>query len=129
MYFSICAPQSVVIPTPAGPVTLQFRVNAQDTSLVEIHAVGASPDGIDGTHILTFKRNGGAQDQTFTPAEQPALKDDGPVPTVPGTPIPAAKPYASVDDDAVRGDDWKPVPMASSPGVKPKPSVDTKPAA
>ncbi len=110
MYFSIAAPQSVTVPTPAGPVTIEFRVNPADSSLVEIHVKGASPDGIDGTHTLTFKRNGTASDQTFTPVERPA---GAPLPVgkqlsedIPGTPVPVPPvPYASVNDGAVRGTD------------------------
>lgn len=90
--FSISAPQNVTL--PSGRV-ISFRVNAQDTSLVEMHI----PD-TDGTHILTFKRNGGAQDQTFVGR--------------PETPKPLAG-YKSVDDDAVRDQPKKPEPIASKP--------------
>ncbi len=112
MYFSISAPQSVAIPSPGGPITLEFRVNPADSSLVEIHATGADKDGIDGTHILTFKRNGGAQDQTFvpTPAPETTVATNGPQADAssPTTSPASKKSYPSVDDDAVRADDWKP---------------------
>ncbi len=124
MYFSISAPQSVIIPSPGGPITLEFRVNATDSSLVEIHAIGADKDGIDGTHILTFKRNGTATDTTFTAAPAPVettvdnnkAQADASAPYTKGADKP---PFNSVDAEPVRADDWKP---SKSKG-------DSKPAA
>lgn len=123
MYFSISAPQSVTLPN--GQV-LHFRVNPVDTSLCELHVAGKR-DGEDGTHILTIKRNGIPVDDTFVatpdsataqPKTKAAAQPDGdPIPDP--TPMPEPPlPYASVNDGAVRTEP-----------AKPKPSVDTPPAA
>lgn len=133
MYFSIAAPQNV--PLPDGRV-LSFRVNPVDTSLVELHIAGADHNDAQGTHVLTFKRNGAAQDTQFVPTAQPALKED-----IPGTPVPVPPvPYAdapSVDEDAVRANSWPTQPpnkVRTSSG-QPAPDrgyktpVDDKPAA
>ena len=90
MYFSISAPQDVTLPD--GRV-LSFRVNAQDSSLCEMHIIGKDADDTPGTHILTFKRNGGPQETSFTP-----------VAAIPTQPAYADAP--SVDKDAVRADAW-----------------------
>lgn len=112
MYFSIAAPQNVTLPD--GQV-LSFRVNAQDSSLVEIHIIGADGNDVPGTHILTFKRNGSPSDTQFVAApkqdQQPAYKTSAePDEDIPGTPVPVPPvPYAdspSVDQDAVRANSW-----------------------
>ncbi len=116
MYFSISAPQQVTLPD--GTV-LSFRVNAQDSSLCEIHIVGKDGEDVAGTHILTFKRNGGPSDTTLvaTPQIAPAA-----------APAPAKPAYKSVDDDAVRADDWS---GSGKPPAKPADKIygDNKPAA
>ena len=90
MYFSISAPQNVTLPDGS---LLSFRVNATDSSLVEMHILGKDKNDVAGTHILTFKRNGGPQETSFTPVA--AIKEQ---PAYAGAP--------SVDKDAVRADAW-----------------------
>lgn len=72
-YFAIAAPQTVVLP---NGLTLDFRIDPQDSSIVEIHLRGLSLDGQQGTYIMPFKRNGSPAGRTeFIPtpdAPQPA---------------------------------------------------------
>ncbi len=118
MYFSISAPQQVTLPD--GQV-LSFRVNAQDSSLCEIHIVGVDGNDVAGTHVLTFKRNGAPSDTQFIPVpkpiEQPAYKTgptDAEIEAKKQADLKVADaPYASVNKDAVRADDWKNDPKAS----------------
>ncbi len=115
MYFSISAPQQVTLPTDP-PVTLSFRVNSADSSLVEIHIVGANDEDVAGTHILTFKRNGAPSDTVFVPTPE------APKPATPTTAEVEAKKQADLKvADA---------PYTTSSGVygsNSKPSVDSKP--
>jgi hypothetical protein len=93
MFFAI-APQQVAL--PSGD-TLDFRVNPADTSLVEIHIAGH-----DGTHVLTFKRNGAYASSEFIPTDKPVAELAPPTePPPPSNPLVG---YKSVDDDAVRTD-------------------------
>ncbi len=110
MYFSIAAPQQVILPD--GRV-LSFRVNGQDSSLCEIHVIEEEAGGVAGTHILTFKRNGGPQDTAF--AATPQIE--------PAPPVAPLEGYKSVDDDAVRTD------KAASLNLPKGAPVDAKPAA
>lgn len=119
MYFSIAAPQIITLPDGTN---LSFRVNPADSSLVELHIVGVDGNDVPGTHVLTFKRNGGPNDTFFIPTAQ----------------IDEQPPYKSVNDDAVRADGWKELPVrevydsSAPPEVRGKPvaePVDTKPAA
>lgn len=100
MYFSISAPQNLTLPD--GQI-LSFRVNAQDSSLCEMHIVGVDGNDVAGTHVLTFKRNGGPQDTAFVPAEQP--KEQPAYKDAPDE-RPAYADAPSVDKDAVRGNSW-----------------------
>ncbi len=111
MYFSIAAPQQVTLPD--GTV-LSFRVNAQDSSLCEIHVLGVDGNDAAGTHILSFKRNGSPADTTFVATPK------APGPPQPKEVAPLAG-FKSVDDDAVRTDASAPTPPAEP--------VDTPPAA
>lgn len=87
-YFSIAAPQTVVLP---DGTQLHFRINPADSSLVEIHLAGEH-NGETGTHIVTFKRNGGQTGKLeFVPVEAPKSN--------PAQPLAG---YKSVNDDAVR---------------------------
>ncbi len=123
MYFSISAPQNVTLPD--GQV-LSFRVNAVDSSLVEIHVLGTNDKDEDGTRILTFKRNGAPSDTTFVPVEKPketAVDTKGPTADASAADAkPPAKPYPSVDKDAVRADDWQ-----TTRDMTGKPQVDSSP--
>ncbi len=113
-YFSIAAPQTVPIytadkdgETPA--IVLDFRINAANSALVEIHVKGlpCSDDGeTEGTNVLTFNRNGGFVSAQFVPK-----------PVAPDEPAPLAG-YKSVDDDAVRNK-----PDATSLSPVPKGSI------
>lgn len=121
MYFSIAAPQVITLP---DGTQLSFRVNPADTALVELHIVGVDGNDVPGTHVLTFKRNGGPNDTSFVPTaqidEQPDYKsaDEG-TREVNHTPQDAPlSQYASVNDEPIRG----PYPDTDGP-------VDTKPAA
>ncbi len=65
--FSIAA-QSVTL---ADGLQLHFRVNPVDSSQCEIHVAGRSPShsAIEGTHVITFKRNGGEASRDFVPTQ------------------------------------------------------------
>lgn len=110
MYFSIAAPQVITLP---DGTQLSFRVNPADTSLVEMHIVGVDGNDVPGTHVLTFKRNGGPNDTSFVPTNPPKEAVDKPL-------------YAdapSVDKDAVRGDSWQ--TKQDMPGWDKPPAGDT----
>lgn len=114
LVFAVAA-QSLSLPD--GTV-LDLRVNQVDTSQVEIHVRGRDDEGQYGTHILTFKRNGGPLTQEFRPAPDPA-----------GISRPASPTnYASVDKDAVRTSP-DPFPAIVDPApVPPTPPAPTKSA-
>ncbi len=117
MYFSISAPQQITLPTDP-PVTLSFRVNAQDSSLCEIHIVGKDGEDVAGTHILTFKRNGAPSDTQFVEAPKAAE----------ATYKPDYSSAPSVDKDAVRKSDWETKqPDTSAQNAKIPPTPPAKP--
>lgn len=55
-YFAIAAPQTVHLP---DGTQIDFRVNAADTSQVEIHISGKHDQLGNGTWVIPLKRNGG----------------------------------------------------------------------
>jgi hypothetical protein len=69
-YFSIAAPQTVVLPDGS---TLSFRINPANSALVEIHldGVASADDDTPGKHVLSFNRNGSAASQAFVPKLDP----------------------------------------------------------
>lgn len=120
--FAIAA-QSVVMPDGS---TINFRVNPVDSSHVEMHVSGRDRDGHPGTHVMTFKRNGGPQDVTFAATAAPDNPNPGRFPkresesqkaeldaradlanhNIPLDPNPEnpLADFQTVDEDAVRGD-------------------------
>lgn len=87
-YFSIAAPQTVVLP---NGTQLHFRVNPADSSQVELHVTGER-DGAEGTWVIPMRRNAGAAgipefsataqpatDQPPNAARIAALPDDHPI--------------------------------------------------